>query len=154
MANPVISNLAGDIVLFVEDGTASLLDAFAQVSVSDPDLPDFNGATLTISVAGALPEDLLSILAIGDITARPVGFPDPRFLVYHGNPTSADDVIGEVVSGGTGGSSSSSSLDRTPAPRARAPSRPRRLRRSSTPSPTATPTRPIPPRTIAPSPTR
>ena len=104
MADPVISNLAGDIVLFVEDGTALLLDAFAQVSVSDPDSPDFNGATLTISVAGAPPEDLLSILAIGDITARPVGFPDPRFLVYHGNPTSADDVIGEVVSGGTDGS--------------------------------------------------
>ncbi len=58
---PVISNLNGDIVTYVEGGDAVLIDGGTALSITDPDSGDFDGGVLTISVVGATTYDYLYV---------------------------------------------------------------------------------------------
>ena len=94
-AAPVISNLNGDSVSYVEGSGAVRLDAGSNATVTDSDSPDFDGGTLTVEITGnrVSSEDILGIVNEG-IGAGQIG-------VSGSNITYAGAVIGTFV-GGTG----------------------------------------------------
>ncbi|MNX34842.1 Extracellular serine protease precursor [compost metagenome] len=62
-AAPVIGNLNGDSVTFIEDSNHVLLDANSDATVTDHDSVDFDGGNVTVSIASnrVSTEDVLSI---------------------------------------------------------------------------------------------
>ncbi|WP_270090706.1 autotransporter-associated beta strand repeat-containing protein [Sphingobacterium sp. SYP-B4668] len=62
-AAPVIGNLNGDAVTYIEGGTVVVIDAGADATVTDTDSPDFDGGNVAVSIAAnRVPtEDVLSI---------------------------------------------------------------------------------------------
>ncbi|MEM7405851.1 MAG: DUF4347 domain-containing protein [Pseudomonadota bacterium] len=93
---PVFANLAGDAVTFTENGSAVLLDNGGDLTITDPDSPDFDGGVLTVSVVGGADttEDLLGV--------RNQGTGAGQIGVSGANITFAGTVIG-TFSGGSGG---------------------------------------------------
>jgi gliding motility-associated-like protein len=49
-AAPVIANLNGDVLNFIEDSALVLLDAGGNATVTDPDSQDFDGGNVTVSI--------------------------------------------------------------------------------------------------------
>ncbi|MAG67867.1 MAG: hypothetical protein CMK74_18700, partial [Pseudomonadales bacterium] len=94
-AAPVISNLSGDSVSYVEGSGAVRLDAGSNATVTDSDSPDFDGGTLTVAITGnrVSSEDILGIVNEGT-GAGQIG-------VSGSNITYAGTIIGTFV-GGTG----------------------------------------------------
>ncbi|GGG79225.1 hypothetical protein GCM10007415_09220 [Parapedobacter pyrenivorans] len=93
---PTFSNLDGDVISFTESGPAVLIDAGGDATVSDPDSPDFNGGSLTVSIVsnGAAGEDRLTI--------RDEGTAAGQIGVSGGDVTYGGTTIG-TLTGGTGG---------------------------------------------------
>src|SRR5687767_4082718 len=92
---PVIGNLEGDAVIYTEGGARVLIDDLGDAIVTDEDSSDFNGGSLTVSIAsnGNPGEDVLSF----NQAAGAVTIPGTTVLV--------DGVaIGTITSNGTGGS--------------------------------------------------
>ncbi|WP_323814972.1 putative Ig domain-containing protein [Cellvibrio sp. NN19] len=60
---PVIADLNGDSISFIEDSTAILLDANSNATVIDADSADFNGGNVTVAITSGRvdAEDVLSI---------------------------------------------------------------------------------------------
>jgi hypothetical protein len=70
-AAPSISDLNNDVLAYIEgDGTVSI-DQGTAASITDMDSPDLDGGSLTVSFTqnGVAAEDVLSVEAVGDISA-------------------------------------------------------------------------------------
>ncbi len=92
---PALSNLNGDSVTFTEGGSAALLDASGNATVTDADSADFSGGTLTASIVTnrVSGEDVLSLVNQGT-GAGQIG-------LSGSNVTYGGTVIG-TLAGGTG----------------------------------------------------
>jgi hypothetical protein len=92
---PIIGNLGGDSVFFIEDGGAVLLDAGGDATVVDSDSPDFDGGSIVVKITadGTPGEDVLSVQNEGS-GAGQVGVSGSSVL-YGG-------VVLGAISGGTG----------------------------------------------------
>ncbi len=71
-AAPVIGNLNGDSVNFIEDSALVLLDAANNATLADDDSPDFDGGNVTVAIVGnrVNTEDVLSIRNEGTSTGQ------------------------------------------------------------------------------------
>ncbi|WP_020680921.1 DUF4347 domain-containing protein [Marinobacterium rhizophilum] len=69
-AAPVISNLNGDSVSYVEGAGSVLLDSGSNATLSDADSTDFNGGNLTVTITSGenAAEDLLSLTTSGTVS--------------------------------------------------------------------------------------
>ncbi|BDI05077.1 VCBS domain-containing protein [Sphaerotilus microaerophilus] len=94
---PALSNLNGDSVTFTEGGSAVLLDASGNATLTDADSTDFNGGTLTASIVTnrVSGEDVLSLVNQGSGAGQ--------FGLSGSNVTYGGTVIG-TIAGGTGSS--------------------------------------------------
>ena len=101
-AAPVVSNLDGDSVSFVEDGADVLLDSGTAAQVADSDSPDFDGGNVTVSivtnrVAG---EDVLGIQNQGSgagqigVSGSNVSYAGTTIGSFTGGTGTSDLVIG------------------------------------------------------------
>lgn len=94
-AAPVVGNLGGDSVTFTEDGSAVLLDAGSNATVTDTDSANFSGGNVTVSIVAnrVSGEDVLAI--------RNQGTGAGQIGVSGGNVTYAGTTIG-TLAGGSG----------------------------------------------------
>ncbi|MCE5983706.1 DUF4347 domain-containing protein [Pseudomonas sp. LF19] len=108
-AVPVVGNLNGDSVGFNEGGTAVLIDAGSNATLSDADSADFNGGNVTVAIVanGVAGEDVLSV--------RDQGLGAGQIGVSGSNITYAGVTIG-TWAGGTGGNNLVISLNASATP--------------------------------------
>ncbi|MEY8833378.1 DUF4347 domain-containing protein [Phaeobacter italicus] len=104
---PVIANLSGDSVAFVEDGGAVLLDANADAALSDADSANFGGGSMSLAyVSGQSTDDRLVIDTSGAVSLSAAQAANVTVSV-------GGTVIGTLRAGAAGGASEALVIDLT-----------------------------------------
>ena len=108
---PAIGNLNGDSVAYTEGGSAVLLDAGGNATVTDSDSLDFNGGNVTVAITGnrVAGEDLLSVRNQGSGAGQ---------IGVSGSTISYGGTAIGTISGGSGSSDLVISLNSSATPAA------------------------------------